>query len=121
MKMPHKLSAAIDAQISTYRDARHRGDNDGAWRALEKAHILAQTIFWPHVRVHGHMLGFAWARRDGREFFGQIARLLLAPIGNITRRLPIGNSGRANVSAFAPMPIADDVAAVLAEARESLS
>lgn len=118
MNMGHKLSAAINAQLSAYRAARCSGDDAGAWRALEIAHIMAQTIFWPHVRVHGHMLGFAWARRDGSEIIGQIARLLLAPIGNITGRLPIGNNGRANVSAFAPMPIADDVAAVLAEAQE---
>lgn len=27
----------------------------------------------------------------------------MAPLGNLTGRLPIGNTGRANVSAFAPM------------------
>ncbi|MBT8427288.1 MAG: DUF3703 domain-containing protein, partial [Erythrobacter sp.] len=35
-----------------------------------------------------------------------------APLGNLTGRLPWGNTGRANVSAFAPMPYPDDLAEV---------
>jgi hypothetical protein len=38
---------------------------------------------------------------------------LLAPLGSLTGRLPVGNSGRSNVSAFAPMPIPADLAEAL--------
>lgn len=55
------------------------------------------------------MLRFAIEVRDGREALGQTFRLLLVPIGNATGRLPAGNTGRANVSAFDPMPIPADL------------
>jgi hypothetical protein len=35
--------------------------------------------------------------------------LLLAPLGSLTGRLPIGNTGRSNVSAFLPMAIPQDL------------
>ena len=59
------------------------------------------------------MLRISWARRDGREVRGQILRLLLIPLGHLTGRLPLGNTGGANVSAFRPMPIAPDLDAIL--------
>jgi hypothetical protein len=55
------------------------------------------------------MLGFAIRRRDWSEVMGQIVRIILAPIGAVTGRLPVGNTGRSNVSAFAPMPVPDDL------------
>ena len=55
------------------------------------------------------MLGLAIRSRDGSEIVGQLARLGLAPLGNLTGRLPIGNSGRANVSAFLTMPVPEDL------------
>nr|WP_262504090.1 DUF3703 domain-containing protein [Sphingosinithalassobacter sp. CS137] len=47
------------------------------------------------------------------EASGQIARLALAPLGNLTGRLPIGNTGRSDVSAFARLEIPSDLRAVL--------
>jgi hypothetical protein len=46
---------------------------------------------------------------------GQLARLALAPLGALTGRMPWGNNGRSNVSAFKPMPIPDDLQDLLAE------
>ncbi|HEV3401169.1 MAG TPA: DUF3703 domain-containing protein [Acidimicrobiales bacterium] len=40
---------------------------------------------------------------------GQVLRLVLAGPGSLTGRYPLGNTGGANVSAFAPMPIPDDL------------
>jgi hypothetical protein len=55
------------------------------------------------------MLRFAVQQRDWREVSGQIIRLALAPLGALTNRIPLGNTGRSNVSAFQPMPIPDDL------------
>ena len=41
--------------------------------------------------------------RDLREAGGQVLRLALVPLGHALTRLPIGNTGRARVSALAPM------------------
>lgn len=83
------------------------GDTD-AWRRLERAHVLSQPWAWDHVRVHGAMLRRAWNERDRIEVRGQLFRLVVAGPGSLTNRYPIGNSGRARVSATAPMPIGDD-------------
>lgn len=81
------------------------GDLQHAFRSLERAHVLGQTRFGPHLRVHLAMLRAAWAMRDGREMRGQILRIALVPLGHLFGRLPLGNTGGTNVSAFAPMPI----------------
>ena len=67
----------------------------------------------PHVRTHLAMLGYGLRHRDGREIVGQLLRLVVAAPGTWTRRYPVGNTGGANVSALKPMPIPDDLQAVL--------
>lgn len=62
-----------------------------------------------HLRVHLAMLGYAFRLRQPREIVGQLARLALAPLGTLTGRVPHGNTGRANVGAFAPMPLPADL------------
>ena len=102
----------IEAERRVFRAARQSGNRALAWTALEREHILGQGFFGPHLRSHMTMLGYAVETRDGREVLGQVIRLALAPLGNLTGRLPWGNTGRANVSAFAPMPYPDDLAEV---------
>jgi hypothetical protein len=106
-----RLRAVAAGELAAFRAARRKADWEGAWRSLERAHIAAQPILLLHGRVHFEMLRFAIARRHGGEAIGQLLRLLLVPLGNGTGRLPVGNTGRANVSAFAPMPVPPDLAA----------
>ncbi|MCV0386070.1 MAG: DUF3703 domain-containing protein [Nitrobacter sp.] len=40
-------------------------------------------------------------------------RLAIPPLGKLTSRLPLGNTGRSNVSAFAPMELPPDLRAIL--------
>ncbi len=54
------------------------------------------------------MLRRAWHERDRIEMRGQLLRLVVAGPGSLVNRYPIGNNGRARVSATAPMPIGDD-------------
>jgi hypothetical protein len=103
------LMELIEREMTSYRAARSAGERETAWLALERVHILSQTSFWLHIRTHMVMLGYAIKVHDGREIAGQLMRLVLAPLGNLTGRLPIGNTGRSNVSAFASMPISDDL------------
>lgn len=93
-----------------YGEAVALKDVGSDWSALEREHILAQPFFWPHLRSHSAMLCFAIRQRDIKETSGQILRLLLAPIGNVFGRLPHGNTGRSNVSAFPPMSLPPDLA-----------
>jgi hypothetical protein len=89
--------------------ARRRGDLAGEWKHLERAHILSQPMVVPHVRTHVAMLGAGLRRHDRREVVGQLLRLVVAGPGSLTGRYPVGNTGGADVSALAPMPIPEDL------------
>lgn len=86
------------------------------WQLLEAAHVVGQGQFVPHLRTHALMLREAVRQRDGREAAGQLFRLALVPLGHLTGRLPIGNIGRATVSAFQPMEVAQATAELIAQA-----
>lgn len=86
------------------------------WRWLEAAHVLGQQSLPLHWRAHTAMLRSAWALGDQREVRGQVMRLALVPLGHLLQRLPVGNSGRARVSAFQPTEPAADVAALIRQA-----
>lgn len=118
MMAARKASPRAMAFASSMADAdRHaRGGNlKAAFAALERAHVLGQRDFLSHLRVHGRMLRIGWRARDVREVVGQITRLALVPLGHVSGRLPLGNTGGANVDAFAPMPIPPDLAHLLEE------
>lgn len=75
------------------------------WEWLEAAHLVGQHDFSLHWMSHTAMLRYALQNRDPGEAAGQVFRLALVPLGHLLKRLPAGNSGRARVSAFAPMPV----------------
>ena len=107
------VKAAWAAERDQARTARNQGDAAAEWRHLERAHILSQPLAWPHLVTHAAMFTAAWHRRDGRELAGQAVRLVLAVPGSVTGRYPVGNTGGADVSAFRPMPIPDDLRSLL--------
>ena len=117
-KKTHRIGL-VDEERATFRRARASGNAEAAWFALEREHILAPPYLWLHIRSHIAMLGFAFRQRDRKEVSGQLLRLVLAPFGNILGRLPHGNTGRSDVSAFAPMALPEDLTAKLADDRES--
>jgi len=99
----------IADELAAYRSALEEVDDDRAWYHLERVHIVSQPFLGPHLNSYGVMLQFAIKQRDWGEVLGQIVRIILAPLGALTGRSPVGNTGRSNVSAFAPMPVPDDL------------
>ena len=89
------------------------------WRWLEAAHVLGQLALPLHWRSHTAMLGYALQLGDAREAAGQMLRLALVPLGHLLARLPLGNIGRAHVSAFQPMVPAAEVTALIQQALEN--
>ena len=89
-----------------------------AWQRLERGHIIAQGSLQLHIHSHGVMLAFAVSRREWAEVAGQVLRLFLAPLGTLTGRTPMGNTGRSDVSAFASMPIPADIAQIVNAGRD---
>ena len=93
-------------------------DLEARWPWLMAAHIVGQQDFGLHWRSHVAMLRFALQTRDYPEAAGQLMRLSLVPLGHLAGRLPAGNSGRATVSAFSPMPIAPPLRELISLARQ---
>jgi hypothetical protein len=59
------------------------------------------------------MLAYAIRTHDRSETLGQLIRLVVAGPGSLTGRYPVGNTGGAAISAFAVLPIPDDMRDVL--------
>lgn len=107
------LKTAFAGELQRATDAAGRGDHDLSWRHLERAHVLSQAYAGPHVWVHLRMLAASWRRRDRREIFGQLARVVVAAPGSWLGRAPLGNTGGADVGIFTPMAIPEDLRRIL--------
>ena len=114
-----QLRAAWAAELAAARTARASGDTSAEWRHLERAHILSQPLAGAHVRTHVAMFAAALRRRDRHELVGQLLRLIVAAPGSLTGNYPVGNTGGADVSAFTPMPIPDDLRPLLPDTVEA--
>jgi hypothetical protein len=108
------LRAAWSKERTEAREARDRGDVTVEWRHLERAHILSQPLAGPHVRTHVAMFAYGFRHHDRREILGQLLRMVVAAPGSWTGKYPVGNTGAASVSAVVPMPVPDDLRAILA-------
>lgn len=110
--MDSALRAAYVAELTAAAAATVGGNPDNAFHHLERAHILSQRHTLQHVYVHWLMLRLSASVGVWREVLGQIPRILAAAI--VSRIwVPAGNTGRANVSAFKPMPVPSDLRSVL--------
>lgn len=115
-RMPADVRSAFEAELNR---ARLTADIDEMWRALERAHILSQEWAWPHTRAHWEMLRLAIRCRDRGEVVGQVLRLAFGGIASATGRAPLGNTGRTDVGPFTPMPIPQDLMAILSAGATS--
>jgi hypothetical protein len=113
-KPPAAVAELLAAERKQARRAHAAGDDDEAWRLLERTHIVSQPWVWPHVRSHIDMFGLAVRTRNRREALGQFVRIVVAGPGSATGRYPLGNTGRATVPATKAMPVPDDLAELLA-------
>jgi hypothetical protein len=113
------LKAPVETEMNAARSARREGDVARAWNHLERAHVLSQPSAVLHTRVHWRMLVLALVTLDVREIFGQAIRLVLAAPSSAFARFPLGNVGSTRVGLLTPMPIGDDLKAVLDAAEVS--
>ncbi len=114
-----QLHAAWADEIAAAGTARASGDKSAEWSHLERAHIVSQPLAGEHVRTHGAMFAAALRRRDLHELVGQMFRIIVAAPGSLTGKYPVGNTGGADVSAFTPMPIPDDLRPLLPDTVEA--
>lgn len=112
------VSAAFNIEMQAMRAHITAGEYAAAFSRLERAHILGQKNTWRHTQVHLWMLRLGWQRRDAREVLGQLLRITAALLFSKIW-VPLGNTGGANVSATQPMPVPEDLAAILSS-RQTL-
>lgn len=115
-RAPFEVRERFAAELAAAGRARMAGRADDAWAALEFAHVLSQPWAGLHTRSHWAMFALAVRTVDVREALGQVARLALAAPGSATGRYPSGNTGRARVSMFAPMPVPDELTELVGDA-----
>jgi len=122
MSTPTSVSnvlAAFRHEMQSALAARKNGDLNLAFHHYERAHILSQKYTVPHIKSHLGMLRIGYLRNDAREIFGQCVRVVAALIFSKIW-VPIGNTGGANVSALKPMPMPDDLLALLTSKTSNL-
>lgn len=114
--MNASVRAAFRAEMTAGRQRLAQGELAAAYHHFERAHILGQRYVWPHAESHWWLLRAGWRAQDRREVAGQLPRILAALLFS-RLWVPLGNTGRARVSAFRPMPLPADLAEVLAPPR----
>jgi len=113
--------SAFNEAFANARTCYGAGDLQSAFSLLERAHVLGQSQLGRHWTVHLWMLRVGWRRSDMREVAGQLLRLALTPLGHLTSRLPVGNTGGSNVSTFDSLPVPPDLQKLLADEETGMS
>jgi hypothetical protein len=116
-KFSRRIRSSIHSELDAARRADACGQEDVAFRHLERAHVLGQAATVEHVRVHWYLLLRAIRHRKPGEAAGQVWRLIAAALLTVFGWLPVGNTGGANVDGFRRMPIAPDLQSIIDAAR----
>ncbi|HEY1131301.1 MAG TPA: DUF3703 domain-containing protein [Roseateles sp.] len=111
-----RIRPSVSAELAEARWQGQRGNADLSAHHLERAHILGQASTVEHVRVHAAMLGWALRQRAAGELLGQAWRLAGAAL-KTWLWVPVGNTGRTDVSGFRPMPVPPDLRRLIDAAR----
>ena len=102
------MDEVYEEERARAREALATGQVERCFVHLERAHVLSQRMTVRHTHVHALMLVAGWHRGDWREVVGQVPRMLASLLFS-RLWVPQGNSGRARVSAFRPMPVPADL------------
>lgn len=105
-------------ELGEYRSLFLQGYYQEAWRHLERAHILGQAYPIEHTVVHWKMLKFGFHIKNWGEVVGQFPRLLAGGVKSFVGKVPVGNSGGANVPPLQPMEIPEDLRILLDRFRK---
>ena len=107
--IPKRLRYYYLRELVQYRAALRQGNLVYAWYHLERAHVIGQSYPYEHTYAHWLMLKFGIAIMDAKEVLGQIPRLLVGGVKSFVGKIPLGNTGGANVPPLKPMPLPEDI------------
>lgn len=112
-KMPEGLKVYFNEELRLFKKEFPFSHLQVAWRHLERAHILGQSYPFEHTFVHWEMLKFGLKIKQWKEVLGQIPRLLVGGVKSFVGKIPVGNTGGANVPPLQPMEIPADLKEIL--------
>lgn len=119
--MPKGLRPFYVEELVKYRGEISKGNLTGAWRHLERAHILGQQYPYAHTFVHWKMLQFGFRIKNTKEIIGQIPRLIVGGVKSFVGKIPVGNPGGANVPPLKPFPIEKELKDIFNKAGVGLA
>lgn len=114
--MPKSLKPYFRKELNDYKTALQMNDLQLAWRHLEKAHVIGQAYPFEHSYVHWKMFLFGIKIKDGKEIVGQIPRLLVGGVKSFVGKIPVGNTGGANIPPLKPLPIEEEIVEIFRKA-----
>ena len=106
---PGRLQYYYRRELAQYRSCLRKRDLPQAWAHLERAHIIGQSYPLPHTYAHWLMLKFGLRIKNSREIIGQLPRLLVGGVKSFVGKIPVGNTGGANVPPLKTMPVPEDI------------
>lgn len=107
--MPGSLKFYFRKEIEAFRNQLKANDIVSAWHHLERAHVLGQAYPIEHTYTHWQMLKFGFHIKNSREIIGQLPRLLVGGVKSFVGKIPVGNTGGADVPPLRPLPIDEDL------------
>lgn len=107
--IPSKLKPFYEAEISGYREELRLENFTKAWHHLERAYVIGQAFPFEHSYVHWEMLKFGIRIKSWWEVVGQLPRLLIGGVKSFVGKIPVGNTGGANIPPLKSLPIPPDI------------
>jgi len=111
--MPKGLEPYFERELKLASTFLKSGDLFQSWHHLERAHIIGQPYPLAHSVVHWKMLLFGIRTKNTKEIIGQIPRLLFGGVKSFVGKIPIGNTGGANVPPLRSMSIPEEIQQII--------
>lgn len=108
VKNRRQIATTLVKELSSYTQARAKGQHDKCVYHLGRAHILSQHRWFHHFYVHFLMFEYSWRRKDWSEVRGQLLRMIATIPGHIFRKLPLGNTGWSNIGLMQKLPLPEE-------------
>jgi hypothetical protein len=115
-KLPEVLKPHYLKELLSYQEELQKDNLQKAWQHLERAHIIGQSFPFQHSYVHWKMLQFGFRIKSTKEIIGQIPRLVFGGVKSFVGKVPVGNTGGANVPPLKSLPLAPELEQLLSKA-----
>ncbi len=116
--MPTALKPFFEKELQDATTAFAQNSLQQSWQHLERAHIIGQPYPYHHSLVHWKMLLFGIHTKNTKEIIGQLPRLLVGGVKSFVGKIPVGNTGGANVPPLEPMEISEELKQIIQNASK---